>query len=243
MASAPPSAPWPPFRRSFTSWRRGQMQSPVQHKTASHKAGRRSNFEIRTLGGLDIFAQRFLLALILVDAPFHDVADGNQADHALALDDRQMTEFAVRHHLHDGGDRIGLLAAYHLARHDRADGLVKHRSAPFAEHPHDVAFRQDAFDSSRIHHKYGADLALGEEFDRGGELCFRWNAQNIVTFGVENCTYRHCRLPEAGRALENERGLFSFFQSSNNSAAPVWLRARIRLRSTDPNRAATSNDE
>ena len=42
----------------------------------------------------------------------------------------------------------------------------------------------------------------------GGKLRLRLDALNLVAFGIENCTYRHCRLLEADRALE--RALSSF---------------------------------
>ncbi len=39
-------------------------------------------------GGLDIVAQRFLLALVFADPPLDDVADRNQADHPAVLHHR-----------------------------------------------------------------------------------------------------------------------------------------------------------
>src|SRR5579863_733240 len=120
-----------------------------------------------------------------------------------------MTEFPERHHLHDRSHRIGLLAAYDLARHYRADGVAEHRSTTFAQHTHDVALRQDAFDAALAHHQHGADLTLPENLDSSGKLRLRLDALDIVAFGIENCTYRHCRLPEADRAPSSERGLYS----------------------------------
>ena len=106
------------------------------------------------------------------------------------------------------GDGVGLPATDDLARHDRADRFVEHPGAAFAEHAHDVALRQDAFDAAFAHHQYGADLAFRQNLDRGRELCVRLDALNLMAFGIENCTYRHCRLPEADRALERARSLF-----------------------------------
>src|SRR5262249_16385082 len=34
------------------------------------------------------------------------------------------------------------------------------------------------------------------------KLCLRLDAQNVVALGIENCTYRHWRLLEVGRAVE-----------------------------------------
>ena len=79
-------------------------------------------------GGLDVFAQRFLLGLVFPDAPLDDVADRDQADHLAVLDHRQMPELAQRHHFHDRADGVGLPAADDLARHHRADRLVEHRT-------------------------------------------------------------------------------------------------------------------
>ena len=119
-----------------------------------------------------------------------------------------MPEFSKRHHLHDGGDGVGLFATDDLACHHRADWLIEHGGTAFAEHAHDVALRQDAFDAAFAHRQYGADLPFRQNLDRGRELGVRFDALDLVTFGIEDCTYRHCRLPEADRALERARSLF-----------------------------------
>jgi hypothetical protein len=175
------------------------------------------------VSGLDILAQRFLFGLVFTDPPFDDVADGNQADNPAVLDHRQMPEFARRHHFHDRTDSVGLLAADDLARHDRADRLVEHRSPAFAEHAHDVTLRQDAFDMALAHHQHGADLPLRQNLDRRRKLCVRLDVLDVMAFGIENCTYRHCHLPEP-IALLTERDLYSL-ESSINSSAPVSLQA------------------
>ncbi len=159
-------------------------------------------------GGLDVVAQRFLLHLVFADPPLDDVADRDQADNPFVLDHRQMPEFAQRHHFHDRGDRIGRPATDDLARHHRADRLVEHASAAIAEHADDVALRQDAFDAAFAHHQYGADFPLPQNLDRSRKLCARLDALDVMSFGIEDCTYRHCRLPEADRALERARSLF-----------------------------------
>ena len=51
------------------------------------------------------------------------------------------------------------------------------------------------------HHQHGADFPFAQNLDRGRELCVRLDALDVMAFGIENCTYRHCRLPEADRAL------------------------------------------
>ena len=48
-----------------------------------------------------------------------------------------------------------------------------------------------------------------ENLDRSGELCLRLDALDLMAFGIENCTYRHCRLLEVDRAKERARSLFS----------------------------------
>ena len=132
--------------------------------------------ETKGSGRLDVIAQRFLLGLVFPDPPFDDVADRNQADHLAIFDHRQMPELAQRHHLHDGGDGIRLTAADDLARHHRADGLVEHCGAALAEHAHDVALRQDAFDAALAHRQHRADLALAKDLDRSRKLGVRLDA-------------------------------------------------------------------
>ena len=66
-------------------------------------------------------------------------------------------------------------------------------------------------------------LRSAKNLDRGRELGVRLDAQDLMAFGIENCTYRHCRLPESVRAL-NELDLFT--ESSINSSAPASFRAR-----------------
>ena len=60
-------------------------------------------------------------------------------------------------------------------------------------------------------------LIAAESFASGSTLC------DLMAFGIENCTYRHCRLPEADRAQTRARPLFR--ESSINSSAPVSLQA------------------
>src|SRR6188472_4060537 len=102
-----------------------------------------------------------------MDAALDDVADRNQANHFAVLDHRQMPELAQRHHFHDAADGDGLPATDHLARHAGADRLVEHLGAAFAEHADDVAFQENAFETSGVHDQHGAYLALAEELDRG----------------------------------------------------------------------------
>src|SRR6202020_1818141 len=202
MARARPSAPSSQSRKGSTSWRR--RRSPQRRSSTIRLEG----VSIAS-GRLDIFAQRFLLVLVFLHAPFDDIADRNQADDPLAIEDRQVAEFSERHHLHDRADGIGLLAAHDLARHHRTDRLFEDGSAALAEHAHDVALRQDALDAARTHDEHGADLALAQDFDRGRKFLFRRNALDLVSFGIENGTYRHCRLPEANRALERAPSWFT----------------------------------
>src|ERR1700680_4248483 len=118
-----------------------------------------------------------------------------------------MPEFSQGHHFHDRGDGVGLPATDDLARHDRADRFIQYSRTALAEHPHDIALRQDAFDAAVAHHHYGADLPFRQNLDRGRELCVRLDALDLMAFGIENCTYRHCRLPEADRPLARPRPL------------------------------------
>src|SRR5579863_4861813 len=173
MARAPPSAPWLPSKRWSMSW------PPRTYRSSR----------------LDIFAQRFLLVFVFPHAPFDDVADRNQADQPLALDNRQMPEFSKRHRLHDRGHRIGWFAADYFARHDRADRLVEDGSSPLAERAHNVTLRQDAFDPPHAHHQDGTDPALDQGCDGRRKFLLRRDALDVVTLGVENGAYRHLSPP------------------------------------------------
>src|ERR1700687_2248938 len=201
MARAPPNAPSTPSRKRFTFSPRGRQGGPGGSTRRPDRLGLDS-------GVLDKIAQRFLLGLVFPDPPLDDVADRNQADNPVALEHRQMPELAHRHDFHDCADGVGLPATNDLARHDRTDRLVKHASTAFAEHAHDVAFRQDAFDATFVHDQNGADLPFRQNLYRGRKPYLRLDALDLMAFGIENCTYRHCRLPEADRALERARSLF-----------------------------------
>src|ERR1700682_3386039 len=201
MARAPPNAPSTPSRKRFTFSPRGPANRARRSTRRPDRLGLDS-------GGLDIIAQRFLLGLVFPDPPLDDVADRNHADDPVALEHRQMPALAHRHYFHDCADGVGLPATNDLARHDRTDRLVKHASTAFAEHAHDVAFRQAAFHATFVHDQNGADLPFRQNLDRSRKLCVRLDALDLVAFGIENCTYRHCRLPEADRALERARSLF-----------------------------------
>src|SRR6266436_4566275 len=190
MAHAPPSVRSTPFRKRSTFSRRLRAGRPRQSRGCPDLPS-----ALRS-GGLDILAQRFLFGLVFPDPPFDDVADRYQADNLAILDHRQMPEFARGHHFHDRGDGVGLPAADDLACHHRADRLVERRCTALAEHAHDVTFRQDAFDTAPVHHQHRADLPLRQSLDRGGKLYLRFDALDLMAFGIENCTYRHCRLPE-----------------------------------------------
>src|SRR6202043_1360508 len=86
--------------------------------------------------------------------------------------------------------------------------------------------RQDAFDTALAHHQDSADFPLSQNLDRSREPGIRLDALDLMTFGIENCTYRHCRLPEADRALERAR---SFVHLSLQSTVQRRFRCgRIR---------------
>ncbi len=161
------------FRKPSTFWRRSPA-NPVLPPTS-----RPDRRRVRS-GGLDVVAQRFLLGLEFPHPPFDDVADRNQADHLAVLDDGQMPEFSQRHHFHDRADGVGLPATDDLARHHGADRFVEHRSASLAEHAHDVALRQDAFDTAIAHHQHGADLLFRQNLDRRRELGVGLDAGDVM---------------------------------------------------------------
>src|SRR5271156_3730345 len=176
MERAPPNAPSNPFRRRSASWRRLRPRpEPRWTRTPRNKSG-----------GLDIILQRFLLALVFLDPALDDVADRDQADHLAILDHRQMPELAQRHHFHDAGDGVGLLATDDLARHHGADGLLQHAGAALAQHPHDVTLGQDAFDTALAHRQHRADFLFTENLDGRRELGVRLDAEDLVAFGIEN---------------------------------------------------------
>ncbi len=97
-----------------------------------------------------------------------------------------MPELAQRHHFHDGGDGVGLPATDDLSRHHAADGLLEHSGAPLAQHAHNVALGQNAFDTALAHHQHRADLLSTENLDSRREIGVWLDTQNLVAFGIEN---------------------------------------------------------
>src|ERR1700682_6763841 len=96
MAHAPPSAPSARSRRRSTSSRPGHA-SRARRSTRCPDRREQPRALLMSVvayesGGLDIFAQRFLLRLVFPDAPLDDVADRNQADDLAVLDQREVTE-------------------------------------------------------------------------------------------------------------------------------------------------------
>src|SRR3569832_1701643 len=129
-----------------------------------------------------------------------------------------MAEFAGGHHLHQLGDRVGLLAAHDLAGHDLAHRLLQHAGTALTEHAHDVALGQDAFEPALVHHQHCTDLLLAEQLDRGSQLRVGLDAHDLVALGVENGTYRHCRLPESHPSATRGPDLLASLQLT------VWAR-------------------
>ena len=122
------------------------------------------------------------------DAPLREVADGDDADGALALDHGQMAEASVQHHLH-GFDRIGgLRHGLRIGGHPLSDACLARVHAA-GDRPSQVALGDDAEqaavrgvgDDDRAHrvlnHLLGgvADRVLGLDRDHvtGHEVCKR----------------------------------------------------------------------
>src|SRR5712671_6922809 len=89
---------------------------------------------------LDIVAQCRGLLLHFAQAVLDDVADRDDADHLILLDDRNVAELARRHPLHERADSLRLVAYDDIARHHLSKRLREHVGALFAKHPHNVAF-------------------------------------------------------------------------------------------------------
>src|SRR5947209_5552278 len=89
---------------------------------------------------LDIVAQCRGLLLHFAQAMLDDVADRDDADYLILLDDRNVAELARRHPLHDRADSLRLAAYDDIARHHLSKRLREHVGALFAKHPHNVAF-------------------------------------------------------------------------------------------------------
>src|SRR6266446_6133682 len=85
-------------------------------------------------------AQSRGLFLHFLQAMLDDVADRDDADHLILLDDRNVAELARRHPLHDRADSLRLAAYDDIARHHLSKRLREHVGALFAKHPHNVAF-------------------------------------------------------------------------------------------------------
>ena len=87
-------------------------------------------------------------------------------------------------------------------------GSSSTRGAALAEHAHDVALRQDAFDAALLMTSTAPIFVLASSLTAADSLALGLDAHDLMALGIENCTYRHCRLPECRVAsLRAERDL------------------------------------
>ncbi len=77
------------------------------------------------LRGLDVIAQRRRFLFDFCKAVLDYVANGNNSNQTILLNDRNMTEAPVRHRFHQIADRLGWRAGRHLPRHYLFDPLLK----------------------------------------------------------------------------------------------------------------------
>src|SRR5664279_5234756 len=94
------------------------------------------------LRGADIIPHRLGLLLDFPDALLDHVADRHQTDQLALGHHRHVTEFSLRHPLHDAGDAVVLAAGGDVARHHLTDWKRERGGAVFGDRAHDVALRQ-----------------------------------------------------------------------------------------------------
>src|SRR3989338_58678 len=97
-------------------------------------------------GGLEPFDHAFQRVFFrgqFHQPDFHHIPDGNQPDHLVALDHRNMTEPPVGHLLQHRIRRIAAHAGDHARGHDAIDGFRRAARATAAQLAHDVTLGDD----------------------------------------------------------------------------------------------------
>ena len=109
-----------------------------------------------------------------------------------------MAELARRHHLHDRGDGVGGLQLTTLRVMAALTGSSS-TAAPRSPSTRTMS-RSDRIPSMRplVITSTAPILRSRQNLD-GGRCSPPAPRSDLVTFGIENCTYRHCRLLEADR--------------------------------------------
>jgi flavin reductase (DIM6/NTAB) family NADH-FMN oxidoreductase RutF len=119
---------------------------------------------------LDIVAQCRGLSLHFVHAVLDHVADRDDADHLILLDDRNVAELARRHPLHDRADSLRLAACDDLARHHLRKRFREHVGALLTKRAHNVAFGKNSdHPTVRTEHEECANSMLGKRLYCGFE--------------------------------------------------------------------------
>ena len=150
-------------------------------------------------GGRDIFAQRLALAVEGVDVALDDVADGNDADQASVLYDRDMAKPALRHRLHDMLDRVVASHGDDLRRHVTRNRIIERGRAMPGDDADHVALGKNAQDAQRsVRDDHRSHAFRGEELYDFLQGAMRLGGENIAPLVVENARNCHPSLPFSG---------------------------------------------
>src|SRR6202050_1705380 len=104
---------------------------------------------------------------------FDNVSDRHDPNQTPLVDNRNMTEFSVRHTLHDVGDWLALVAGFDLACHRLTHWLSQCGSAPLGKRANDIALRDQT-----------GDAVLGAKNERRANPLFGQKLHNIGKTGA-----------------------------------------------------------
>ena len=114
----------------------------------------------------DVRRELLALALELVDAGLHQVADADDADQAALVADGQVPDPAVGHDPRQVRRPVARRAGDDVGAHDVADGALEQVAAALVQLPDDVALGHDAHQLLVVHHRKGADVVLREQAEQ-----------------------------------------------------------------------------
>src|SRR6266404_6197442 len=140
---------------------------------------------------MEMFAYRLYL-------PLYRVADRYQADEAVSIEHRHMAEFAFRHAIHNGVERIVHVAGGDVTRHHLRNRQLQSSTSDIRHRAHNVALRQNADETpAGVEDHQRTDAMRGEQLRRRRQIGCRLDADDVVALGAKNGLQTHARLRQA----------------------------------------------
>src|SRR5258708_747695 len=138
----------------------------------------------------DISAQSLDLELDLVQTLLHHVADADDSQKRAILDDGQVPDALVGHHLADLDQRVAGRAHPDLAAHQLLSRKRQHTGRMFRDAPDDVAFGNDADHAPVLfQNRYGTDPVLTQHVGDSSNRFQRAHGDDAVAFMLQDLRY------------------------------------------------------